>query len=43
MGEKITYMEILISDPLIKKSTAMLVKTTLLFSAAAVFLTWKND
>ena len=31
MGEKITYMEILISDPLIKKSAAMLVKTTLPF------------
>ena len=41
MGEKITYMEILISDPLIKKSASQDYST--FFSAAAVFLTWKND
>ena len=41
MGEKITYMEILISDPLIKKS-AMPVKTTF-FLLLLSFLTWKND
>ena len=39
MGEKITYMEILISDPLIKKSASQ----DYFFSATAVFLTWKND